>query len=154
MLAFGDNEGGVFLWDVQTGEEITTLSGLGDVVTSMGFSPDGSTLAAGSSRGEIRLWDMTTGNVAASLAGHSRWVFALSFSPDGKTLFSGSGARRITWDVETGIPLLDKVQEYWIDIMAFSPDGTLLATGTQDDLVRLLDMETDAPLATQEGTRR
>ena len=38
-LASGDDKGGIFLWDEKSGEEIASLSGLGDVVTSMSFSP-------------------------------------------------------------------------------------------------------------------
>lgn len=45
------------LWDVETGEEIRTLSGHTEPIESLAFSHDGKILASGSFDGTVLLWD-------------------------------------------------------------------------------------------------
>ena len=83
------------LWDVNTGNEIRTLT-----VGSEAFSPDGSTLASSSRDGTIKLWDVNTGNEIRTLTGHRHLVYSVAFSPDGSTLASGSWDGTILlWDI-------------------------------------------------------
>ncbi len=50
--------GGTFqLWDTNTGELLTTLTGHTDVIDAFAFSADGKTLATGSWDGTVLLWD-------------------------------------------------------------------------------------------------
>jgi WD40 repeat protein len=55
-LAFGSADVTAKLWDVATGQELATLGGHGHPVWSIGFSPDGRTLAATSGEHTVRLW--------------------------------------------------------------------------------------------------
>ena len=48
----------MWLWDVATGQLVTTLTGHTGVVNSVTFSPDGDTLASGSRDGTAILWDL------------------------------------------------------------------------------------------------
>ena len=48
----------VHLWDVATGENITTFWGHSTDIQDLAFSPDGTLLASGSYDGTILLWDM------------------------------------------------------------------------------------------------
>ena len=45
------------LWDVETGEELKTLSGHTEYIETLVFSHDGKTLASGSADGTVLLWD-------------------------------------------------------------------------------------------------
>ena len=87
---------GIWLYDTQTGEELSLLTGHTSFVWSVSFSPDGQTLASGSGSSDetIRLWDVGTGRVTGrvirTLTGHTASVWGVSFSPDGQTLASGS----------------------------------------------------------------
>ena len=76
---------------------IATLEGHTGAVTSLSFSPDGTTLASGSWDGII-LWDLATRAEVATLGGHWGLVTSLSFSPDGATLASLSGGTIVLWE--------------------------------------------------------
>lgn len=58
--AEGLASGSIWLWDVATGEPLTSLIGHTNAVTSVCFSLDGHTLASGSSDGTALLWDLAS----------------------------------------------------------------------------------------------
>ncbi|WP_431602544.1 WD40 repeat domain-containing protein, partial [Planktothrix mougeotii] len=99
-LASGSDGLGLFrstiqLWDVQSQQEIATLTGHSGLVRSVAFSPDGRTLASGGGglfRSTIQLWDVQSQGKIATLDRHSSFFnpAPLAFSPDGRTLASGS----------------------------------------------------------------
>ena len=166
---------GIWIYDVQTGKELTLLTGHTERVTSLGFPADGRFLASGSFDGTVRLWDIDTGKQTAVFAGHffvghPAPIYAIAVSPDGKTVVSGDtwqGAL-ILWDTETGEQIkrhtiytdnlihrlrifLDKQRTVpypnSIEALAFSPDGKTFASGHQDGILRLWDAENGRKLS-------
>ena len=104
--------------------------------TAVGFSPDGTLLAA-SDYGAIKIYDLATSQLWRSLPGHRFWIAGFAFLPDGKTLVSGSAEVKF-WDVTTGqektAPKLKEAQK-----LALSPDGRRLALGHSDGTVEVWD---------------
>jgi len=84
------------VWDVSTGEELTSLDGLTSGF-SLAFSPDGKILATGGGEGIVHLWDAHSGVPLFPLTGPADPVFGLAFSPDGKylALSSFDGVARV-----------------------------------------------------------
>ncbi|WP_445638558.1 WD40 domain-containing protein [Nostoc sp. DSM 114161] len=124
--------------------EVNSLEGHSSSVISVGFSPDGKTLASGSFDKTIKLWDVSTGKAIKTLTGHSSSVISVGFSPDGKTLASGSFDKTIKlWDVSTGkaIKTLTGHSSSVISV-GFSPDGKTLASGSFDKTIKLWDVST------------
>ena len=90
------------LREIVYGYQIKTLKGDGRV-TSIGFSPDGKTIASGFDDGTVTFWDSTTGKKIKSFKGDSKWIGSLSFFPDGKTIITASNNGTIEqWDIVTG----------------------------------------------------
>ncbi len=160
MLAGGAlNEGWIFIYDVQTGEQLYFLDPPAwshSVYVSLAFSPDGRILASGDTKGVIRLWEITSETIRRTIIDESTapsrtWdetpshlrtivpglidaVLSLAFSPDGNVLVSGDRSGAIDfWDVESGTHLqtLRGYRSRVIDL-AFSPDGNTLASASTD----------------------
>ena len=143
----------VKLWDATTGQEVLTLKGHTDKVTSVSFSPDGKRLASASWDKTVKLWDATTGLEGITLKGHTDEVYSVSFSPDGKRLASASSDKTVKlWDATTGLEMLTlKGHTDEVTSVSFSPDGKRLATASRDNTVKLWDATTGLEVLTLKG---
>ena len=95
---------GIWLYDVETSQEVALLTEHTKGALSVSFSPDGQTLASGSWQ-EVCLWDVETGRLKSTLTGHTRGVLSVSFSVDGSTLATGSvDSTVLLWDLASTLP--------------------------------------------------
>jgi len=139
ILASGNLDGTIKLWDVETGKEIKTLQGHTDVVLSVKFSPDGKILASGGGDNTIRLWNIEVGREYATLKGHSGFVYCVDFNSTGTILASASEDRTIKlWNAITNneIKTLHGHDNSVVSI-DFSPDDKILISGSDDTTVKL-----------------
>jgi WD40 repeat protein len=141
----------VRVWDTATGQELFVLSGHGEVVKALAFSPDGETLASGSEDKTVNLWRVSDGTKVRTLAGHTGGVGAVAFSPDGKMLASGGDETIRFWDAATGAELRT-LRAHAVEALAFSPDGRTLVSGS-DREVRFWDVAAGTELSTLSGSR-
>ena len=129
---------GIWVYDAQTAEEIAHLPVPTDQIRSIGYSPDGKTLAGGSKDGKIFLWDAKTGRLLNVLTGPDR-IRSIGYSPDGKTLASGSfGGRIFLWDTDAG-KLLKQFSGHSATVtsVVYSSDGKTLASRSSNYIVFL-----------------
>jgi WD40 repeat protein len=157
LLATGDTNGEIRLWQVADGKLRFTCSGHKGWIRSVTFSPDGRTLASGSGDKTVKLWDVSTGQLLSTLDGHTSQVRSVAFSLDAQILASGSEDQTVLlWNVSTGEDF-NTLQGHTNHVrsVAFSPDGQTLASGSDDQTVRLWDLITGRCLKIlQEHTKR
>src|SRR5579883_2296019 len=142
LLATGDIEGNIRLWQLKNGQQLLLCKGHTSWVWSVAFSPQGNILASGSQDQTVRLWDVKTGKCLQILQERSGSVMSVAFSPDGNILVSGSGDQMVRcWDVASG-KCLQTLQGHTSPVLsvAFSPDGKTLASGSSDQTVRCWDV--------------
>ncbi len=115
---------------IQASRVQLTLSGHGDWVNRVAYSPDGTRLATTSDDGTAKVWSMATGQELFTVTGHEAWVMGVAFSPDGTRLATtGAQGQVIVSDAGSGQRLLElsgRSGPVWG--VAFSPDSSRLAT--------------------------
>ncbi|AFY35308.1 serine/threonine-protein kinase [Calothrix sp. PCC 7507] len=130
------------LWNLATGESISTLNGHSQKVNVVDITPDGRTLVSGSDDNTIKVWNIATGKQIHTLIGHSDSIHALVISRDGKTIVSGSDDNTIkVWNLATGQHIRTLVgHQFWVRSIAISPDAKTLASGSFDKTIKLWNL--------------
>lgn len=163
VVAPGDK--GVEFWEVSSGKRLTkTLEGAWFPVA---FAPDGRTVVTGGRETAVRSWDVKTGEPLRWLPGHEGPLNTLAFSRDSKLLATAcrGGPVRI-WNAAGGKELcrcavhpgmgplvlaadgkfhgltVDRSRFVGVKALAFAPDGRTLATGGEDQCIRLWETVT------------
>ncbi|PMB28031.1 hypothetical protein CEN47_14560, partial [Fischerella thermalis CCMEE 5319] len=153
LLAAGDSNGEIHLWQVADGQQLLILRGHANWVVSLAFSPDSRTLASGSSDCTVKLWDVATGGCLHSLREHGNEVWSVAFSPEGDKLVSGCDDQLIRlWSVRTGECLkIFQGHTNWVLSVTFSLDGQMLVSGSDDNTIRLWDVNSGECLKIFQG---
>jgi WD40 repeat protein len=166
-IASGSYDNTIKIWDSSTGKVIRTLTGHSSPVYSVAFSSDGKTIASGSYDNTIKIWDSSTGKLIRTLTGHSSPVYSVAFSSDGKTIASGSEDKTIKiWDSSTG-KVIRTLTGHSSDTLsfsinngktvsfgssvAFSSDGKTIASGSDDNTIKIWDSSTGKLIRTLTG---
>jgi len=142
----------VHVRDLQKGEELVTLSGHKESVTSIKYSPDNRRIVTGADE-TVRVWDAETGAELRCLQGHDGTVWSVEYSPDGHQIVSGGADTTVrVWDAEKGTEVRClQGHKTGVRSVAFSPDGRRIASTSYDQTVRVWDAETGAELRCLQG---
>lgn len=145
-----DDQVHVAIWELATGKVFRRWDwpkgrDPHSTVESLGFTPDGSRLAAATFRQSLaRVWDVETDREVARLP-HPR-IYGVSFSPDGKTLATAGWDKRVrfwtpdTARVERELLVADEknaAADTRLYAVCYSPAGGLFATADMDCCVRV-----------------
>lgn len=145
LLASGSWDKTIKIWNILTGTEICTLSGHLLQVSAVAFSPQGEVLASASLDRTIRLWSISINTSIRSVNETARekgdsgsfppilLKTELKNRPQYSLLGTLSGH---AWAVLT---------------VAFSPDGKVLATGSEDNTIKLWEVNTGKMIDTLSG---
>jgi WD40 repeat protein len=91
----------VTLWGLDQGAR-RDLSDHDSPVSSIAFSPDGSTLAAVAEDGTATLWDVADGRARERFDWGIGPLFSVAFAPDGQTAAAGGdNGQVVCWDLDS-----------------------------------------------------
>lgn len=148
----------VWIWDVNTGDEICCLHrqarvGSGVIndadVLCAALSSDGRYAATGHRDGKVLIWNASTGAEVCSYAeNESNTVETIAFSPDGKRVLSGGYSQSVcVYDI-CSKQVSGVLQGHTAPLkhVAFSTDGKQMWTAGEDGEVRLWDSRSLAEL--------
>lgn len=126
-------------------------------LVSCRFDPAADYVYAGGQDSSIYRWSMDKGEMA-KLTGHESWVRDFAFINQGKTMIACDYAGRLLWwSVGEAEPKVTKTVEAhhgWARCMALGIDGQTIATGGNDNLVKLWHSGTGELLQTLPGHER
>jgi WD40 repeat protein len=136
------------VWDIASGQLLTTLTGHDEQVWSVAWSPKGDFVATAGPSGTI-IWSAATGQIAHKLVDNSLegdQVNSIAFGPDGSWLVSADSFGVVdVWDAATG-DLMNQFRPHsaYIFSIAASPqlDSRLVATASTDHTTKVSDVTT------------
>jgi WD40 repeat protein len=152
LMATGDSNNVVSLWQVADGQSKAILRGHSAWVRAVAWSLDGQMFASGSEDHSVRLWNLETG-IPFILQGHRGTVRTLAWQPNGPLLASGSDDNEIRLWNGPRKKLVKTLQGHsnWVMSVAWSLDGQILASASLDQTVRLWDVVSGECLQTLSG---
>lgn len=145
----------IIIRDSDSGQELFSLDGFEDYVSSVSFAPDGSRLAASGGayldKGLVKVWSTEDGQLDLSffIQGECSTttncnVSAVAFSPDGKYLATSGGSDFVVrvWEATFGNEHKAlRGHKDSVSSVAWSPDGKLLASGSRDRTAKIWNVE-------------
>ncbi|MGV8122562.1 MAG: WD40 repeat domain-containing protein [Candidatus Xenobiia bacterium LiM19] len=129
-LAVADMMDGIRVFDISTGRPLCRFHGHRNLIKSLHYREEGTTLITSSSDRTVRLWELRFERHLIP-RGHSTPAVDIHFSPDRKELLSRSSGEICLWDAATGEILL-VLRGSWIDAR-YSEDESAIITVYRDD---------------------
>ena len=139
-IAAASRDGRLWIWDVDTGEELMTLHEHHGLRRVISFSPgDGKYILSASSDSTLKVCDSSTGEWVVALEGHDGVINSATFSPDGRYVASASSDNTVRlWRRSDGTHLKTFDEHNGkVTHVLFSPDGETLSSGSDDGTVRI-----------------
>ncbi|MEQ8960194.1 MAG: WD40 repeat domain-containing protein, partial [Coleofasciculus sp. C2-GNP5-27] len=141
------------IWDLQSGEELKTLTEHSDSVHAVAISSSGRRAVSASADNTLKVWDLHSGQELKTLRGHINWVWSVAITPDRKRAVSASwDTSLIVWNLQSGIPrkmLLAHTDS--VESVAITPNGQWAVSTSRDKFLILWDLHRDEIITTFKG---
>jgi WD40 repeat protein len=111
-------------------------------IVGVAWSPTGDRVAGIAKNGSLVLWQPNNQNFERVISGHRQPGLSIAWSTDGVLATGGQDGNIIFWDTNNwrpdGAPL--EASDFgWVQSLSFSSDGYYLASGSDDQMVKVWD---------------
>jgi WD40 repeat protein len=152
LLASGDSDGTIHLWEVATGREVHRLEGHDGAVHTLAFSQDGDSLVSGGKDTLVRMWEVREGRELHRLDGHKDLVRSVAISPNGKWVASGGSDKTVRlWDAKKG-SIQTTLEGPEDPVLSFTSNDRLQISGEKGSYAREWDLRTGTEVS--QGTAK
>jgi WD40 repeat protein len=147
LLAFGSNDGTIWILEVRTGREIVPPMKQDEPVVGAEFSPDNLHLVTGSLTQGARIWDVETGRPLAQPLKHDGFLDVVTWRPDGLAVLTcGHAPAARQWDAVTGQPTVPPLgHASALTWGVYTRDARFIVTASLDGTARLWSAFTGEP---------
>jgi WD40 repeat protein len=139
LVATGESNGNVYLWNAKTGARVATLRGHTRIVFALDFGRKGDRLVTASRDHTARIWNVRSRKTVAVLRGHKAALSDVELSRDERRVLTTSfdQTARI-WNASSGKPeAVLRVHSGGVEGGSFDPAGRLVVTAGDDRTARL-----------------
>ncbi len=146
LLLAGGGTGGklgmVAVYDVKSGERVTTVGEELDVVLAADINEDHTRIALGGPGRVVRIYS-TEGELLHEIRKHTEWIYAVEFSPDGVLLAtSDRNGSLFVWEAETAREYQNLAgHKGGVTDISWRPDSNVVASASEDGTIKLWEME-------------
>jgi len=156
LLAGGGKAGAsgkTILFDVITGERVTTVGKELDVVLASDISPNHELIAIGGPSKVVKVHSTADGSPQHEINKHTDWVTALEFSPDGKYLATGDrNGGLYVWEADAANEAFTlKGHSKSITAISWRTDSKILASTSEDGTIRTWELKNGKQLKSWTG---
>ncbi len=153
VLVSGGRDGSAGLWSWK-GESLGELKVHESSLCGFAISPDGILLATAGQPGEVKLWNIADGQMLLVLRSGMPAVRSLAFSNRQVVAVATSEGSIEFYEPGQCKPIVVEGHVGDVDSLCINPEGTLLASGGQDGLIILWDLNTFQKLVQFSGHTR
>ena len=141
IIASGNDNGMIELFDRQTGKLQTRFDQGKNVIRSLVFIPKTNRLITGDGDGNITIWNLNNNSLEIEFPSHIGSIWSLAVSPDGQTLISSSEDKTIRiWNLVTGEKNgIIFAQNTVVYGLVFSANGKMFASAGQNGIIKIWD---------------
>ncbi len=151
IVAAGNADNQVQIWNRQTGKLVRVLADHDDTVRAIAISDSGQWLVSSSGDG-IRVWQPETGELIYSIPAGGSPIWSVAITPDEKYLVSSSYDGQIeVWHLDTGelYYAIETGLPVWS--VAIAPDGQSFVSAGSNRLIHQWDLASGEPIKTFAG---
>ena len=103
LVATGGTKGAIVLWDTESGQRVSRISGHSDQVVAVEFSHDGRYLASGGWDGAMKLWNVNDGDLLREFGTNNGLIESIVFNEDDSQIASASRSQGVRiWNTMNG----------------------------------------------------
>lgn len=146
------------VWDIASGDELSTLTGHTESVWAVAITADGKIAVSASDDCTLKVWDLASGENLKTLRGHDDIVRAVAVTVTIEGQWIVSGSRDCTlkvWDLANGHEIRTLVGHTdLVSAVAVTADGKLTISASTDGTIKVWDLASGGELNTFRGHSR